>query len=256
MANAQLAEEELQQSVVVSEEDTMEGDDATLPAPMAGKEQAEENDSQPSPNVQARHESSQGQSGKEAEFPALSLPPELQKERKGGLEDEVSIEGTNEEMEEVQREEEAEEEDADGEPDGRDCFGEDPYQEASASQLNEGIAGNGSGCGSSGFGAEGSDDEDEGVGAVKIQPGATDDEDEEGEEEPETANSLSPSDTEDSEVAAWEDAPEGGDDDEESEVAVPSVCIFCKQDEEHDPGEDFEEILECSTCGENGMTDP
>lgn len=27
---------------------------------------------------------------------------------------------------------------------------------------------------------------------------------------------------------------------------------FCGQDEEHDPGEDFEEYLACSVCGDNG----
>jgi hypothetical protein len=27
---------------------------------------------------------------------------------------------------------------------------------------------------------------------------------------------------------------------------------FCQQDEEHDPGEDFEEYLACSVCGDNG----
>lgn len=27
---------------------------------------------------------------------------------------------------------------------------------------------------------------------------------------------------------------------------------FCGQDEEHDPGEEFEEYLACSVCGDNG----
>jgi hypothetical protein len=30
------------------------------------------------------------------------------------------------------------------------------------------------------------------------------------------------------------------------------VCRFCGQDEEHDPGEEFEEYLACSVCGDNG----
>ena len=28
---------------------------------------------------------------------------------------------------------------------------------------------------------------------------------------------------------------------------------FCKQDEEHDPSEDFEEYMACAVCGDNGM---
>ena len=27
---------------------------------------------------------------------------------------------------------------------------------------------------------------------------------------------------------------------------------FCGQDEEHDPGEEYEEILACAVCGDNG----
>lgn len=30
-------------------------------------------------------------------------------------------------------------------------------------------------------------------------------------------------------------------------------CRFCGQDEEHDPGEEFEEWLACAVCGDNGM---
>lgn len=30
-------------------------------------------------------------------------------------------------------------------------------------------------------------------------------------------------------------------------------CRFCHQDEEHDPGEEFEEYLACAVCGDNGL---
>ena len=30
------------------------------------------------------------------------------------------------------------------------------------------------------------------------------------------------------------------------------TCRFCGQDEEHDPGEEFEEWLACAVCGDNG----
>ncbi|KAF2220467.1 hypothetical protein BDZ85DRAFT_266653 [Elsinoe ampelina] len=39
--------------------------------------------------------------------------------------------------------------------------------------------------------------------------------------------------------------------DAEADNAVSSRCVFCGQDEEHDPGEDYEEILSCGVCGDN-----
>jgi hypothetical protein len=34
--------------------------------------------------------------------------------------------------------------------------------------------------------------------------------------------------------------------------ALTCPCRFCGQDEEHDPGEEFEEWLACAVCGDNG----
>ncbi|KAK5130725.1 hypothetical protein LTR08_001712 [Meristemomyces frigidus] len=50
----------------------------------------------------------------------------------------------------------------------------------------------------------------------------------------------------------WEAADEAGED-EDVEVSNTgaSLCIFCRQDEEHDPSEEFEEYLACSVCGDN-----
>ncbi|KAF4555016.1 Histone acetyltransferase mst2-like protein [Elsinoe fawcettii] len=39
--------------------------------------------------------------------------------------------------------------------------------------------------------------------------------------------------------------------DVEVDNAVSSRCVFCGQDEEHDPGEDYEEFLSCTVCGDN-----
>ncbi|KAI9829451.1 MAG: hypothetical protein M1826_005633 [Phylliscum demangeonii] len=48
----------------------------------------------------------------------------------------------------------------------------------------------------------------------------------------------------------WEE--ESNDRDDDDVAAVNSgLCIFCRADEEHDPGEDFEEYLACSVCGDN-----
>ncbi|KAK3682481.1 hypothetical protein B0T22DRAFT_494184 [Podospora appendiculata] len=103
------------------------------------------------------------------------------------------------------------------------------------------------------------DDEDEGVGAVKIKPGETDDEDDSDASSISDSESISDVDSEVSE--GWDEVPEkkerhdgrdeDDDDDDESENANNNVCIFCKQDEDHDPGVEFEAYLSCSSCGDN-----
>jgi histone acetyltransferase SAS3 len=107
--------------------------------------------------------------------------------------------------------------------------------------------------------ADGEEDGDDGVGAVKIKPGETDDEDEEDEdgedgEASDDSDLLSNAEDDSDEEPAWEDAGEV-EGDEDSENDGPSnICIFCKQDEENDPSEDFETFLSCSRCGDNGMS--
>ncbi|KAL3956283.1 hypothetical protein ACCO45_009129 [Purpureocillium lilacinum] len=107
--------------------------------------------------------------------------------------------------------------------------------------------------------AEGEDeDPDEGVGAVKIRPGQSDDEDVDGDDDEDDNDAESdvsdlPSaadEDSDEEAPAWEDANEVGED-EESDTAPSNTCVFCKQDEEDDPSEDFEAFLTCASCGEN-----
>ncbi|UNI22693.1 Histone acetyltransferase [Purpureocillium takamizusanense] len=109
---------------------------------------------------------------------------------------------------------------------------------------------------------EGQDEDgDEGVGAVKIRPVESDDEDIDGDgeddedddndAESDVSDLPSAVDEEDSDEApAWEDANEAAED-EESDAAPSNTCIFCKQDEENDPSEDFEVFLTCANCGEN-----
>ncbi|KAE8451551.1 hypothetical protein EG329_003624 [Mollisiaceae sp. DMI_Dod_QoI] len=103
------------------------------------------------------------------------------------------------------------------------------------------------------------DDEDEdaeGVGAVKIQPGLLEDDDDEaesGSDEDDDASVASVEDDEskgssDIEVEGeWEAAAE----EDEEEPANPNRCIFCQQDEENDPSEEFELYLSCGVCGDN-----
>ncbi|KAK4073769.1 hypothetical protein Trihar35433_3243 [Trichoderma harzianum] len=99
--------------------------------------------------------------------------------------------------------------------------------------------------------ADGEEDGDEGVGAVKIKPGDTDDEDEDDEDaESDVSEPLSNAEDDSDEEPAWEDAGEVEEDDE-SETGPSNVCMFCKQDEENDPSEDFEAFLTCTRCNEN-----
>ncbi|UKZ49980.1 hypothetical protein TrVGV298_004235 [Trichoderma virens] len=99
--------------------------------------------------------------------------------------------------------------------------------------------------------ADGEEDGDEGVGAVKIKPGDTDDEDEDDEDaESDVSDPLSVAEDDSDDEPAWEEAGEVEEDDE-SETGPSNICMFCKQDEENDPSEDFEAFLTCSRCNEN-----
>ncbi|KAK4145237.1 uncharacterized protein C8A04DRAFT_10802 [Dichotomopilus funicola] len=95
---------------------------------------------------------------------------------------------------------------------------------------------------------EDEEDEDEGVGAVKIRPGETDDEDDSGEE---SASLASVSEAESEGEAEWDAADNDDAEDDELENAA-GHCIFCKRDEENDPGDEFEAFLACRKCGDNG----
>ncbi|KAJ4293924.1 Histone acetyltransferase [Collariella sp. IMI 366227] len=92
------------------------------------------------------------------------------------------------------------------------------------------------------------DDEDEGVGAVKIRPGDTDDEDN---VSGESGSSASGSDAESEDAEDWEAAENDDADDDEDDDNIAGHCIFCRQDEEHDPGEEFEVFLACTKCMDN-----
>ncbi|PHH71554.1 hypothetical protein CDD82_6444 [Ophiocordyceps australis] len=92
---------------------------------------------------------------------------------------------------------------------------------------------------------EDQDGDDEGVGAVKIKPGESESEQEDGES---VVSDIE--DESDEDGGAWEEG-EGADEDDESDAAVGNTCIFCKQDEENDPSEDFEAFLTCKGCSEN-----
>ncbi|KAM3561963.1 hypothetical protein ARSEF4850_002979 [Beauveria asiatica] len=88
------------------------------------------------------------------------------------------------------------------------------------------------------------DDDDDGVDLVKIRP----DSDGEGDSEASTHESEA---EEDEGAAAWEDEANEEDEEDESAESPSNACIFCKQDEENDPSEDFEAYLSCKRCGDH-----
>lgn len=96
------------------------------------------------------------------------------------------------------------------------------------------------------------EDEAEGVGAVKIRPGDTD------EESNDSASVASGASSDHDSEDEWEGTArnkgEDEDEDDESESADPNLCIFCKTAEENDPSEDFEAFLACSNCGDHGKS--
>ncbi|KUJ21768.1 uncharacterized protein LY89DRAFT_714817 [Mollisia scopiformis] len=101
------------------------------------------------------------------------------------------------------------------------------------------------------------DEDAEGVGAVKIQPGLLEDDEEDaesGSDDDDDPSVASVEDDDESKASSdvevegeWEAAAE----EDEEEPANPNRCIFCQQDEENDPSEEFELYLACGVCGDN-----
>ncbi|OCL13819.1 hypothetical protein AOQ84DRAFT_282365, partial [Glonium stellatum] len=120
--------------------------------------------------------------------------------------------------------------------------------------------------------AEGSDVDAEGeeideeeagdpVGAVKIstQHEASDEEDEDVDAAGiDSSSDAKPSDSSESDSGSSESDAEHGWEAEsdaaeevETELVDPNRCIYCGEDEEHDPSEEFEEYLDCAVCGDH-----
>ncbi|KAM0251556.1 hypothetical protein ACHAP5_001563 [Fusarium lateritium] len=100
--------------------------------------------------------------------------------------------------------------------------------------------------------AEGEEyEDDEGVGAVKFQPGTRDDDDDGEDSESDRSESPSANEEESDEEAAWEDAVEAEEDHDDEETAASNNCVFCGQTEDDDPSEEFETYLACTRCGGN-----
>lgn len=250
MADAQSMQEELQQSVILSEEDPDHGEypdhdsmAVDQPAPMPSDDQ------------------SLSESQMHLEDELTDADREV---RSGDIKEQSRVDndvGAATRQEEGPEQESEEGDDADGEDgafdsendaahdDGDAVFeddagGEEDEEAIIAPRADPDNA-------SEGNGNEDEDEDEEIVGAVKIKPGETDDEDMSEESVSDVGSSNGDS------AADWEEAVENGDsEDDESEVADTSTCIFCKKGEEADPGEEFEAYLVCKACGEHGEPPP
>ncbi|KAI1494939.1 hypothetical protein F5X96DRAFT_615042 [Biscogniauxia mediterranea] len=254
MANAQLMQEELQQSVVLSEEDAEFEEDlpddtvmadtgASIPAGLDPIVPAEQNE----PIYDQRDA---GDNHEDSDIDAIAEDDiEAQDYEHGDLEeapvDEEDGEEFSSEDGDVHDDDGAFDIDAEGEDDDEDAAQRNHVDPAGASSGEEDEE--------AAEEAEDDDDEAEGVGAVKIKPGETDDEDSESEVD---ISSVSGSSDRES-AAEWDEAVEHDDDedeedeDEDSETVDRNNCLFCKKDEENDPAEEFEAYLACKGCGDH-----
>ncbi|KAI1141831.1 hypothetical protein F5Y05DRAFT_373919 [Hypoxylon sp. FL0543] len=248
MANMQLMQEELQQSVVLSEEDAEFEEDVphdtmmvdsgvTLPPGNSG-----ELSHPPSeyPHHDIENYDNQGDNGVDAASVENMVPED---EDEGELEDEPAEDDDVEQDEGDSSGEDAIHDDDDDAFDV-DAEGEDDDEDIRARQVNPNVASSDEEDAEHEVAED--DDENEGVGAVKIKPGDTD---EESDSEDDISLASGSSDRES--AAEWEEAVENDDEEEESDAVDPNNCIFCKKDEEHDPAEEFETYLSCKGCGEH-----
>ncbi|KAI1373554.1 hypothetical protein F4677DRAFT_429264 [Hypoxylon crocopeplum] len=249
MANTQLMQEELQQSVVLSEEDAeFEEDllndammiDSSVPLPEGSS--AEEQFIPPEHNQDEAGDYGEDDDTELGVVPVGDVVPEDDEEDE--LEDIPAEDDVHQDEEEsssdddhIHDDEDAFDVDAEGEEDEDDAG--QPHADPNAASSDDDDAEDE---------AAEEDDENEGVGAVKIKPGDTD---EESESEDEISLASGSSDRES--AAEWDEVVENEEEEEEedSDVADPNNCIFCKKDEEHDPAEEFEAYLTCKGCGEH-----
>lgn len=242
MASAQAMEEELQQSVLASDTTdwAQDASGANATSYSANRDMATVNTRKTRSSRELEvQEVDEDASGEEVEEDAegeddvdlLQIQEEPANTYQDGVEEEEDAEG-EEVLIDGEEDAEGEDEDAEGEDEEAQVEDEDAEGEE--------------------------DDEVEGVGAVKVMPPDFEDEDDAEDDESEVSDLASgvdeavDEDSDADEEVAWEDARDEAEGDEDSEVAASNICIFCKQDEENDPSEDFEAFLACKGCGENG----
>jgi histone acetyltransferase SAS3 len=240
MSEAQRMEEELQLSVRVAESVDAEGDEEMPHADMTMDNGAtyEEN------HINEGTMDGEEMEGEEDQSEQEDGGEEEQDSEDGSEDEDAEHEDFDEDAEHEEFDEDAEHEEDDLDPltvpdrkfrtHSRDLIHEDDEDDEDDDEEDE------------------EDGEAEAVGAVKLKPGETDDE-----EESDGASSHSGGHSDEDESgseAEWEalQPEKENDEDDESEAAENDLCMFCKEDEQHDPAEEFEAYLTCSSCGENG----
>ncbi|KAI0396615.1 hypothetical protein F5Y17DRAFT_418937 [Xylariaceae sp. FL0594] len=265
MANAQLMEEELQQSVMLSEEDAGFDDDGavrdaamadievSVNAASAGQRTGEE-DYPKAGNGDAQLEDSD--IDMESYDDALSTPDE----RVGPEENPTNDEGATQVDGELESEDNNSHEDDDGTFDLDGGEEDDQEDVAGVRQKRHAKHDSGSSAESDDLAEEDADNDDhqieaaeeeeaEGVGAVKIRPGETDDEDSDSSSSESSASDFSDRES----IAEWDDPAENdedGDGDDESDAADLPRCIFCKKATRRDLSRATDNSLVCKACGE------
>ncbi|KAL7622509.1 Histone acetyltransferase [Parahypoxylon ruwenzoriense] len=256
MANAQLMQEELQQSVILSEEDAEFEEEMPNDAMMVDNEAPPPYGGLENPPSDAEQEQDQPFKGRasadeddESDIDVIPVEDVVSQD-----EEHEAMEGVPAEDDDGDQDDEESSSDDSGVHDDDDVFdvdaeGEEDEDEVVQPRIDPNVVFSDDEDDAVEAVAEDDEDENEGVGAVKIKPGETEDEDSESEDDISLASGSSDRES----AAEWEEAVENGEDeDEDSDAVEPNNCIFCKKDEEHDPGEDFETYLACKGCGEHG----
>ncbi|KAL1841862.1 hypothetical protein VTJ49DRAFT_6461 [Mycothermus thermophilus] len=238
MADAQLMEEELQHSAMQSEREE---------AQLAGDEDAEGDIEMADDSALGAHSHIDVRLEPKDDDGDEEMDYEEEEEEEEGEEHGEEDDDSEDEDGEHDDHEVSESSESDDEDDG-DAFDEDAEGEEDDELVTRTSRRTRRSTSRTNGHVEEDEDEDEGVGAVKIRPGETDDEDASSEE---SASLASGSDADSDGDGEWEGAEnDEADDDDESEDTT-GLCIFCKQDEEHDPGEEFEVFLACTKCQDN-----
>ncbi|KAI5866351.1 hypothetical protein GGS23DRAFT_383533 [Durotheca rogersii] len=255
MANAQLMQEELQQSVVLSEEDaefeeelpndTVMADDVPLlpEGPVVNPLPAEEHDET------ELHNDGDSDGQGDSEIDTVLIEDIMSQDDEQGELERVPDDGDDGGPDEEEPNSDGSDihDDDDDDVFDVDAEGEEEAEDDAAPPQLDPTAGSSDEDDDAAVGAaEDDEDENEGVGAVKIKPGETDNEDSESDDDISSASSSSDHES----AAEWEEVVDN-DEDEDSDAVDPNNCIFCKKDEEHDPGEEFEAYLACKGCGEH-----
>ncbi|CAG9943706.1 unnamed protein product [Clonostachys rosea f. rosea IK726] len=230
MPNAQAMEDELQQSVLLSEDADPEANSSDEPTTIHAI-----------PRALSSAASDSREDGLDDESAMEDIEMTSDRDASG---DEVNGEEVDEEGYYQGEEEEEEEEDAEGEDDYEIMSG---LPQNHNNHLSDDDAETGD---EDAEGEEEVGDDDVASTTVRLRP----EDAEERDEESEVSTIASAADEDESdEEENWEDARDTAEDEdeEESETGPSNICMFCKEDEEHDPSEDFEAYLTCKKCGEN-----